>query len=120
MSRRRRGSVLLDVVVSLALLGLSGTAMITLLAQTAHSMRQVRATERELRGASDELGRLAPLDRRALAAMTGESVRRGWLISVAERAPGLFDVGIADTAGRSTLLRTTFYRPDSTNAGSHE
>lgn len=120
MSRSRPGSALLDVVVSLALLGVSGTAMLTLLDQDAHSMRQVRDTERELRGASDELGRLAALDHRGLAAMLGESVRHAWSIRVAEPAPGLFDVAIADTAMRTTLLRTSIYRPDTNDARSHE
>lgn len=112
----RRGSALLDVAISLALLGLSGTAMLALLDQTEHSMRQVRATERELRQASDELGRLAMLDRPRLAALTGQSVRHGWLLVVTERTSGLFDVAIADTVTRSTLLRTTLYRVDTSRA----
>lgn len=112
----RRGSALLDVAISLALLGLSGTTMLALLDQTEHSMRQVRATERELRQASDELGRLAMLDRPRLAALTGQSVRHGWLLVVTERTSGLFDVAIADTVTRSTLLRTTLYRVDTSRA----
>src|SRR5678815_4332427 len=69
--RRRRGSALLDVVIALVVLGLSGTAMITLLGQTAHSVRAVRDTERDVRQASDELGRFVVYDRARLAAMVG-------------------------------------------------
>ena len=44
--RERAGIALLDVVVSLAILGLSGTALITLLGQTA-SQRATRTIRRE-------------------------------------------------------------------------
>lgn len=117
---RRRGSALLDVVVSLTLLGLSGTAMVSLLAQTANTMRRVRDTDRELRRASDELGRFATADRNTLATMTGRSIQHGWIITVTERATNLFDVEIADTITRSPMLHTTLYRADTTDASSRE
>lgn len=113
---RQRGSALLDVVIALAVLGLSGTALITLLGQTAHSVRHVRDTERQVRRASDELGRFTTYDRPALAAMIGRSIRRGWIISVEQVNPDLFDVSIADTANGARLLATTIYRPDTARA----
>ena len=107
-----RGSALLDVVIALAVLGLSGVGLVTLLGQTAHSMRNVRTTERELRRASDELGRFVMYDRSHLIAMVGKSVSHGWIIDVAQAAPSLFDVSIAATPAALPLLRTTVYRPD--------
>lgn len=116
----RRGSALLDVVVSLALLGLSGTAMVSLLAQTANTMRHVRDADREVRRASDELGRLAIADRATLATMTGQSVQRGWIITVTERSTNLFDVDIADTIAKSPVLHTTLYRADTSDGSSRK
>ena len=115
-ARRPSGSALLDVTVSLALLGLSGTAMIVLLAQTAGTMRRVRDTDRELRRASDELGTLASADRTALSAMAGRSLRRGWIVTITERATNVFDVQIADTITKSPVLHTTLYRADTSDA----
>src|SRR4051812_26008370 len=86
---QRRGSALLDVVIALVVLGLSGTAFIALLGQTAHSVRKVRNTERLTRLASDELGRFVLYDRARVSGMLGQSFARGWSIRVEQSAPGL-------------------------------
>jgi hypothetical protein len=114
----KRGSALLDVIVALVVLGLSGVAMITLLGQTAHSMRSVRNTERQSRRASDELGRFVVYDRAQLIAMVGRSLSHGWSIEVQQATPDLFDVSIAESDTSAALLRTTIYRPDTLHASS--
>jgi hypothetical protein len=114
----KRGSALLDVVIALVVLGFSGVAMITLLGQTAHSVRTVRNTERELRRASDELGRFVVYDRAELMAMVGRSLSHGWSIEVRQATPDLFDVSIAESDTSAALLRTTIYRPDTLHASS--
>ena len=112
----RRGSALLDVVIALVVLGLSGTGLITLLGQTAHSMRTVRTTEREIRRASDEIGRFVTYDRSQLVAMVGRWRSRGWTIRVAQPSSDLFDVSIANSDSTGPLLHTTLYRPDTVHA----
>jgi len=112
----KRGTALLDVVIALVVLGLSGVAFVTLLGQTAHSMRNVRDTERLTRRASDELGRFVIYDRAQLIAMSGRSVSRGWLFTVSQVAPGLFDVAIASVDNSTPVLETTLYRPDTSRA----
>ena len=109
--RRRRGSSLLDVVIALVVLGLSGVALITLLGQTARSVRSVRTTEREIRRASDELGRFVAYDRAQLIAMLGRSRSHGWTIDVAQASPDVFDVSIANSDTTGAMLRTSIYRP---------
>jgi hypothetical protein len=114
----KRGSALLDVVIALVVLGFSGVAMITLLGQTAHSVRTVRNTERELRRASDELGRFVVYDRAQLTGMVGRSLSHGWSIDVRQATPDLFDVAIAESDTSAALLRTTVYRPDTLHESS--
>jgi hypothetical protein len=114
----KRGSALLDVVIALVVLGFSGVAMITLLGQTAHSVRTVRNTERELRRASDELGRFVVYDRIQLTGMVGRSLSHGWSIDVRQATPDLFDVAIAESDTSAALLRTTVYRPDTLHESS--
>jgi hypothetical protein len=109
---------LLDVVIALVVLGLSGVAMITLLGQTAHSVRTVRNTERDVRRASDELGRFVVYDRSRLIAMVGRSATHGWSIEVVQATPDLFDVSIAASDTSAVLLRTSVYRPDTLHATS--
>ena len=109
----RAGSALLDVVVALVVLGLSGTGLIALVGQSAHSVRHVRDAEREVRRASDQLARLVVADRARLLAMVGQTVSHGWIVTIVQSSPDLFDVVIADTT--APVLRTTLYRPDTTH-----
>lgn len=113
---RRRGTALLEVMVSLVLLGTAGAALVTLMGQSEHSLRHVRQTEVDVRRASDELARFAAYDRTTIVALIGQSMSRGWLVSVAQRAPDLFDVIVADTMTKTPILRTTLYRPDTIDA----
>src|SRR5437763_6367208 len=94
-SRARKGSALLDVVLALVILGLSGVALVTLLGQTAHSARNVRNTERVVRRASDELDRFVIHDRAQLIAMLGRSSPHGWLIDVPGQTLDVVDVATA-------------------------
>ena len=114
--RRRRGSSLLDVVIALVVLGLSGVALIALLGQTARSVRNVRTTEREIRRASDELGRFVVYDRTHLIAMLGRSRSLAWTIDVVQASPDVFDVSIANSERTGALLRTSVYRPPEAHA----
>jgi Tfp pilus assembly protein PilV len=114
----RRGSALLDVVVSLVVLGLGGIALITLLGQTAHSVRTVRNTERQLRDASDELGRFVAYDRAQLVAMVGRTASHEWSVEIIRATPDVFDVAIAESDTSAVLLRTSVYRPDTVHASS--
>jgi len=114
--RNRKGSGILDVVISLSILGLSGTGLITLLGQTAQSVRHVRDTERQVRRASDQLGMFAAYTRPQLVAIVGSSRVREWTVQVRQSATDLFDVVIADTVTGAPVLATTLYRPDTTRA----
>lgn len=111
--RARRGTALLDVAIALVLLGLSGVALLGILGQTARSMRSTRDTERELRSAAAELDRFVAYDRAAMLARVGVESTHGWTITTAQLPNDLFDVRVGRTPA-TPLLRTTFYRPDTT------
>ena len=112
----RTGTALLDVVVALTLLGLSGVALIAVVGQTARTMRSVAFTERETRLAARELDRFVLYDRAQLIAMTGRRAVRDWSLDVEQVDTDLFDVAIARTDTSPPLLRTTLYRPDTIDA----
>ncbi|MGH7615915.1 MAG: type IV pilus modification PilV family protein [Gemmatimonadaceae bacterium] len=115
--RVRRGSALVEVLIAMVVLATVGTGLITLLGQTAHSMRTSLVSERLVRAASAELDRLAVLDEAALASRAGRSHPRGFTLDIRPLGDGLFDVSIAESDTTRELLRSTLYRPaqDSSN-----
>jgi len=115
--RQRTGTSLLEVTVSLVLLGTSGTALIALMGQSVQGLRQVHRAELEVQSASDELGHFAAYDRAQMVASVGRSRSHGWLVTIGRRAPDLFDVVIADTVRNAPIVTTTFYRPDTIDVG---
>ncbi len=112
-AERRRGSTFIEVLLSLVVLAISGTALITLLGQTAHALRNVRESEAQTRAAGLEVSALAQLDRSALIARVGRTRPRGWSMQIHRAAPDLFDVRVAPTDTGLVLIHTTLYRPDS-------
>ena len=116
--RTRRGSSFIEVLLALLLLAVGGTALVTLLGQTAHSMRSLHVTEAETRAAAAELIALSILSRSELVALVGRNRSHGWTLDVARISANLFDVSIAASDTGNVLLRTAFYRPDSSNAPS--
>jgi Tfp pilus assembly protein PilV len=112
----RHGSVLIEVLVALVLLAVSGTALITLLGQTSQAMRSTQTSERLARAASEQLGGLAILTRADLLAAAGRRSVNGWALTVTADAPNLFDVSIVESDSGAPLLHTTVYRPDTSDA----
>lgn len=116
-AKSRQGSSFIEVLLSLVLLAIAGTALITLLGQTMHSVQSLHATELETRAASAELSALAVLNRSELGARTGRTTTHGWSMTINRPTVDLFDVSLASSDTGMVLLRTTLYRPDSaTNA----
>ena len=112
----RRGSALVEVLVALVLLAIGGVALVTLLGQTGRTMRTTRDTERRTADASAVLRRFAAMDRAALVALLGRRDVAGLRAQVAEQAPDLFEVAVAESDTSPTLLQTVLYRPDSDHA----
>lgn len=117
VKNQRAGSALIEVVLALVVLAISGTALITLVGQTTYSIASLQRSERETRDASVQLAALATLDRSQLIERAGHSERRGqWSVQVTRVTADLFDVAVSALDTSSVLLRTTLYRKDSTHA----
>ena len=114
--RPRGGSALIEVLIALVLLAVSGTALVTLLGQTQRSIVTLRETERQTRDAAAELSALSVLGRSDLAARVGWTTAHGWSLRIDRLAADLFDVGIATSDTGAVLLRTALYRPDTADA----
>jgi Tfp pilus assembly protein PilV len=117
-ARARNGGALIEVCVALVLLATAGTGLVTLLGQTAHTMRSVYASERATRLASKELDRIALLDRAGMLARAGKRTARGFTVELIPVPTDLFDARVFSDSSAAVLLATTFYRPrpNSSNA----
>src|SRR5215212_4406068 len=108
----RAGSAVIEVLIALVLLAVSGTALVTLLGQTRRSIATLGESERQTRAAAAELNALSLLGRSDLAARVGRTTVHHWSLRIDHLATDLFDVGIAPSDTGAVLLRTTLYRPD--------
>lgn len=111
---RVQGAALLDVLLALVLLAVSGTALISLLGQTSHSLQRTQATDRLLHAASNELNAVSLLSHDELTTHAGRTSQHGWTIVITPRNASLFDISIAASDTTAPLLHTTLYRPDTT------
>lgn len=117
-SAARAGSALIEVLIALVLLASAGIGLVTLVGQTAHTMRSLRRSELETLDASAELDRLVLLDAESLYALAGRHSRHGWTIDITQISPTLFELYVARSDTTPRLLGTTLYRrpADTTDA----
>jgi Tfp pilus assembly protein PilV len=108
---KRTGGALIEVCVALVLLATAGTGLVTLLGQTAHSIRTTSESERDVRSASTELDRLTLMDRATLMTRLGSLTTHGWTIDIRAVDSTLFDASISPAGSSAVLLSTTLYRP---------
>lgn len=111
--RGRSGLTLIEVLASLAILGISAAAWAGMLGQGLHAVRAARAREAQFSDAAAQLDRASVWTRADFAAHVGRSTLRGFMWSIVEIKPSLYEVVIADTVHGSPILRTSFYVRDS-------
>jgi len=114
--RARSGLTLIEVIAALAILGIGAAAWAGLLGQGMLAARQAQTRDAQIRDAAAELARASVWTRSDFALHAGRSTLRGYLWSIAEIRPSLFDVEVADTVTGATLLRTSFFVRDSSAA----
>lgn len=109
-SSARRGVVLLEVLVALAILGIVGSAVAALSIGTTDSMRRARAAEAEMRQASAFFNAVALWTREDLDQRLGARRQGPWWLRVERSTPSLYTVELSDTSGGRVLLRSALFR----------
>ena len=117
MPRDRRGAVLLEAMVALAILSAAGLAAVALVSQGADAVRRARAADAEVRQASAFLHAVALWPREDLDRRLGERPQGRWKLVIQRPTPTLYEVVLADSALARELLRTTLFRPEPEPAG---
>jgi type II secretory pathway pseudopilin PulG len=107
----RRGAVLLEVLVALAILGVVGSAVAALAIGTGDAMRRAREADAELRRANAFFSAVALWTRDDLDRRLGTRRQGSWWLHVDRPAPSLYTLELSDTSSGRVLLRSALFRP---------
>jgi type II secretory pathway pseudopilin PulG len=109
----RRGAVLLEAIVAMAILAVAGTAAVTAVAQAADAVRRAEQADTEARRASAFFHAAALWTRADLDRRLGDRPQGPWRLEVQRPAQEVYDLTLRDSTGARVLLRTSLFRPDS-------
>lgn len=106
----RRGAALLEVLVALTILVVTGAAILGLANEAAGTLRRARAREAEIRRASALFDAVTLWPREDLDRHLGERVQGPWWLRVDRPELTLYTIVLRDSLGQDELLRTAVYR----------
>lgn len=115
--QRRRGAVLLEVLVAATIFAIASTVVLTRAAEARHAVLLARMAEQRVAAASRFLDRVALWPRSDLDRHLGIHPQGSWLLEVEHTAPGLYVVVLRDRSSGRKLITTALYRG---GAGSRE
>lgn len=110
-SRERTGSVLLEVLVAMTILGTAGVAITTLAVDSGRLVRHAQTSEANLRRANALLTSASLWTREDLDRHLGDRAQGPWRMTITVESPALYVVSLRDSAAETALLRTVLYRP---------
>ena len=112
----RRGAVLLEAIVALAILGSAGVVIVSLAAESTRAVERARSSEREVRAADDFLANVSLWSRADLDRHLGDRHQGPWMMRVLRPRQDLYTVTLRDTATGRPMLATSLFRLDSAHA----
>jgi type II secretory pathway pseudopilin PulG len=111
--------VLLEVLVAIALLAISGITMLTLASESLRAVARARMAEQDLTRASALLEAVALWPREDLDRHLGTRPQGSWRMRVERPLPTLYTITLTDSAagiGVPPLLATALYRLEGAHA----
>ena len=112
MTTPRRGAALLEVLVGLAILALSGTALVSAVSEAIHREREVLQREQELVAMERVLAATTLLTRDELSRRLGDRAVGEFAVSVARPAAELFEIRIRPQGSQQGGLATLVFRAE--------
>jgi hypothetical protein len=94
------------------ILAVAGTSAVTLVSQSADSVRRARIADAEMREANAFFHAVALWTRDDLDRRLGEREQGRWKLIVQRPTPTLYEVVLTDSAVTHEVLRTTLFRPE--------
>lgn len=111
MTSTRTGMVMLEVMLGVAILGMAGVALVTLLTQTVHTVRRGRSVERQTASAARLLDRATLWSDTELASSLGRQRIGDLNLEVGTIQSHLYTLIVLDTLTDAPVLHTAVYRP---------
>lgn len=106
----RAGSIMLEVLVAMTILGFAGVAVVSAAREVAGTAIHVSHAEQEMWHADTYLSAISLWPRDELDRHLGEHLRGGWFLRIERPDPELYDVQLADSATGHSVLHTVLYR----------
>jgi type II secretory pathway pseudopilin PulG len=112
----RTGAVLLEVIVALTILSVTGASLAILAATSADAVRHANQATRDVQRASAFLSAVALWPRADLDRHLGDRAEGPWRLRIDRPLPTLYTVTLADSGAHAPLLRTALFRPEAPDA----
>lgn len=107
---RRRGAVLLEAIVALAVLATVGSAGAWMASESIRTVNRVHEREAGVRAASRFLTAVSLWPREDLDRHLGTTAQGPWDLYIERVRPPLYAVSLADTTTGMVVLRTALFR----------
>lgn len=108
----RRGVILLEVLVAMAILGVVTAALAAMAIGSADAVRRAARADVEQRAASNFLETVALWPREDLDRHLGSRRQGEWRLDIEHPVPTLYTVALRDSSGMRELLHTALFRPE--------
>lgn len=112
MKISRRGAALLEVLVGIAILAVSGTALVSAVSEAINREREVLQREQELVAMERVLAATTLLTREELSLRLGNRAVGEFTVSVAGPAAELFEIRVRPQGSQQGGLATLVFRPE--------
>lgn len=108
----RSGLVLLEVIVAMTIMSVSGLALLMLAGESAHVAARAQASAAAVQRASDLLDAVALWPREDLDRHLGDRAEGPWILGVSHGVSDIYVVTLRDSTSSTPLLSTALYRAD--------
>ena len=115
-SAKRRGLVLLEVIVALTILAVAGVGVVTLSASALGAMNRAHQADVASQHANHFFDAVSLWPRSDLDRHLGDRAEGPWRLRVGRPIPTLYVVSLRDTASDRILFATSLYRPEASHA----
>jgi type II secretory pathway component PulK len=112
MIKTRRGAVLLEALIALAVLGTVGSAAAWSATESLRAVGHIHEREQAQRKAGRLLTAISLWPRADLDRHLGTSIQGPWRLRIDRPLVTIYDVSLIDTLSNAVLIRTSLYRED--------
>jgi type II secretory pathway pseudopilin PulG len=108
--RHRRGAVLLEVIVALAILSIAALSAVILARQGAQVVAHAQAADQHIQAASAFMDVVSLWPRADLDRRLGDHPQGPWTLHIDRPTPTFYRIALSDSLGGSPLLETALFR----------